>query len=116
MNYEVWPKASYFFSLLYKECFKHFFSCYVQMLLCHRVQAVVADTCRNCCLTSNLCACRQAYSFAHGSGSSVSYYRQDHDRSTCPGNSSNNNIGNIYLSESQGDGGSLFGSSRVHVS
>ncbi|KAJ4775849.1 BTB/POZ domain-containing protein [Rhynchospora pubera] len=87
---------------------------WLQMLLCHRVQAVVADTCRSCCLTSNLCACRQAYGYSHGGGSSVSYYRQDHDRSTSPCNSSNNIIGNIYLSEAQGDGGSVFGASRVH--
>ncbi|KAF3340688.1 Germ cell-less protein-like 1 [Carex littledalei] len=85
---------------------------WLQMLLCHRVQAVVADTCRKCCLTTNLCACSQTYTFTHGGGG-VNYYRQDNDRSTSPG-SSNINIGNIYLSEAQGDGGSLFGSSRVH--
>ncbi|KAJ3676166.1 hypothetical protein LUZ60_003578 [Juncus effusus] len=87
---------------------------WLQMLLCHRVQAVVLDTCRNCCLTSNSCACRQNYGFTHGS---VNYYRQD--QSSSPGSSnnnsnSNNNVGNIYLPEAQGDGAVLFGPTRVH--
>ncbi|XP_072978738.1 uncharacterized protein [Typha angustifolia] len=82
---------------------------WLQMLLCHRVQAVGADTCRNCCLTSNICACRQAYGYSHG-GSPRGYYRQEHDRNVTSGN-----IGNIYLAEAQGDGSGLFGPVRVHV-
>ncbi|XP_019706535.1 uncharacterized protein [Elaeis guineensis] len=82
---------------------------WLQMLLCHKVQAVGADTCKNCCLTSNACACRQAYGYTHG-GSPKSYYRQEHDR-----NNSSGSIGNIYLADAQGEGSGLYGPVRVHV-
>ncbi|XP_047054595.1 uncharacterized protein LOC124660800 [Lolium rigidum] len=65
---------------------------WLQMLLCHRVQAIVADTCRNCCLTSNSCACKQAYVNTH------SHYRQEHDRTSASGTA-----GSIYLGDAQGD-------------
>lgn len=82
----------------------------IQMLLCHRVQAIGADTCRNCCLMSNACACRQAYGYSHG-GSSMGYYRLEHDRS-----STSSNIGSIYIPEAQqADGSGAVGPMRVHV-
>lgn len=74
------------------------------MLLCHRVQAIVADTCRNCCLTNNSCACKQAYVSSH------THYRQEHDRS-----SASDNIGNVYLADGQGDGNGVLGPVRVNV-
>ncbi|RWW74257.1 hypothetical protein BHE74_00017810 [Ensete ventricosum] len=80
-----------------------------QMLLCHRVQAIVADACKNCCLTSSACACRQAYGYSHGGGP-VGYYRQEHDR-----NNSSSTNGNIYLANAQGDGSGLFGPVRIPV-
>uniref|UniRef100_M8AWH9 Uncharacterized protein n=1 Tax=Aegilops tauschii TaxID=37682 RepID=M8AWH9_AEGTA len=75
-----------------------------QMLLCHRVQAIVADTCRNCCLTSNSCACKQAYVSTH------SHYRQEHDRTSASGTA-----GSIYLADGQGDGNGMFSPVRVNV-
>ncbi|CAO2196343.1 unnamed protein product [Urochloa humidicola] len=77
---------------------------WLQMLLCHRVQAIVADTCRNCCLTSNSCACKQAYVSSHTN------YRQENDRSSASGT-----IGNIYLADAQGDGNGGLGPVRVNV-
>ncbi|RRT76853.1 hypothetical protein B296_00024082 [Ensete ventricosum] len=82
---------------------------WLQMLLCHRVQAIVADACKNCCLTSSACACRQAYGYSHGGGP-VGYYRQEHDR-----NNSSSTNGNIYLANAQGDGSGLFGPVRIPV-
>ncbi|KAG6483987.1 uncharacterized protein LOC122016308 isoform X1 [Zingiber officinale] len=81
---------------------------WLQMLLCHRVQAIGADTCKSCCLPNSSCACRQAYGYSHG-GNPGGYYRQEHDRR----NSSRS--GNIYLSDVQGEGSGLFGPVRVHV-
>lgn len=75
------------------------------MLLCHRVQAIVADTCRNCCLTSNSCACKQAYVSSH-----THYSRQEHDRTSASGT-----IGNIYLTDAQVDGNGGLGPVRVNV-
>jgi len=77
---------------------------WLQMLLCHRVQAIVADTCRNCCLTSNSCACKQAYVSSH------THYRQEHDRSSASGT-----VGNIYLADAQGDGNGVLGPVRINV-
>ncbi|XP_048565880.1 uncharacterized protein LOC125545866 [Triticum urartu] len=77
---------------------------WLQMLLCHRVQAIVADTCRNCCLTSNSCACKQAYVGTH------SHYRQEHDRTSASGTA-----GSIYLADAQGDGNGMFSPVRVNV-
>ncbi|TKW18692.1 hypothetical protein SEVIR_5G447900v4 [Setaria viridis] len=77
---------------------------WLQMLLCHRVQAIVADTCRNCCLTSSSCACKQAYVSSH------THYRQENDRSSASGT-----IGNIYLADAQGDGNGGLGPVRVNV-
>ncbi|AQK98330.1 BTB/POZ domain-containing protein [Zea mays] len=78
---------------------------WLQMLLCHRVQAIVADTCRNCCLTNNSCACKQAYVSSH-----THHYRQEHDRSSVSGT-----IGNVYLADAQGDGNGVLGPVRVNV-
>ncbi|VAH84233.1 unnamed protein product [Triticum turgidum subsp. durum] len=77
---------------------------WLQMLLCHRVQAIVADTCRNCCLTSNSCACKQAYVGTH------SHYRQEHDRTSASGTA-----GSIYLADAQGEGNGMFSPVRVNV-
>ncbi|CAO2167629.1 unnamed protein product [Urochloa humidicola] len=77
---------------------------WLQMLLCHRVQAIVADTCRNCCLTSNSCACKQAYVSLHTN------YRQENDRSSASGT-----ISNIYLADAHGDGNGGLGPVRVNV-
>ncbi|MQM07777.1 hypothetical protein Taro_040624 [Colocasia esculenta] len=81
----------------------------LQMLLSHRVQEIAADTCINCCLTSIQCACRQSYGYSHGS-STVGYYRQEHTHSNAP-----QAMGNVYISDAQGEGSSLFGPVRVHV-
>jgi hypothetical protein len=77
---------------------------WLQMLLCHRVQAIVADTCRNCCLTSNSCACKQAYVSSH------THYRHEHDCSSASGT-----IGSIYLADAQVDGNGGLGPVRVNV-
>ncbi|RWR94659.1 BTB domain-containing protein [Cinnamomum micranthum f. kanehirae] len=82
---------------------------WLQMLLSHRVQEIGAETCKNCCLTSIPCACRQSYGFSHG-GTPTGYYRQEHDRNSAPGN-----VGNVYLADAQGEGNGLFGPVRVHV-
>ncbi|VAH38733.1 hypothetical protein VPH35_024544 [Triticum aestivum] len=65
----------------------------MQMLLCHRVQAIVPDTCRNCYLTSNSCD-----------------YRQEHDRTSASGTE-----GSICLADAQGDGNGMFSPVRVNV-
>ncbi|BAD87338.1 unknown protein [Oryza sativa Japonica Group] len=77
---------------------------WLQMLLCHRVQAIVADTCTNCCLTGNSCACKQAHVSSHH------HYRQEHDRSSASGT-----VGNIYLTDAHGEGNAVFGPVRVNV-
>ncbi|XP_006646650.3 uncharacterized protein LOC102721046 [Oryza brachyantha] len=77
---------------------------WLQMLLCHRVEAIVADTCRNCCLTSNSCACKQAHVSSHH------HYRQEHDRGSASGT-----VGNMYLADSHGEGNGVFGPVRVNV-
>ncbi|ERN02203.1 hypothetical protein AMTRI_Chr02g222970 [Amborella trichopoda] len=82
---------------------------WLQTLLSQRVQDIGADTCKHCSLMSILCACRQPYGFSHG-GSSSSYYRHDHDRNNGP-----NNIGNLYLTDAQGEASGLYGPVRVHV-
>lgn len=78
------------------------------MLLCQRVQAIAADTCKNCCLTR--CACRQSYGYSSQGGGPAGYYRQEHDRNNITGN-----VGNVYVADPQGDGSGLFGPVRVHV-
>lgn len=84
-------------------------SLWLQMLLSHRVQEVGADTCRNCCLTSMVCACRQSYGFSQGS--ITGYYMQDHDR-----NNPSGSMGNIYVTDAaQGDGNGFSRPVRVHV-
>ncbi|XP_052133873.1 uncharacterized protein LOC127752504 isoform X2 [Oryza glaberrima] len=77
---------------------------WLQVLLCHRVQAIVADTCTNCCLTGNSCACKQAHVSSHH------HYRQEHDRSSASGT-----VGNIYLTDAHGEGNAVFGPVRVNV-
>ncbi|CAH9085026.1 unnamed protein product [Cuscuta epithymum] len=76
---------------------------WLQMLLSQRVQEIEADTCKNCCLVSMACACRQPF----GSSCNVSgYYMADHDH----GNLSTNS-GNVYTNEGTG----LFRPVRIHV-
>ncbi|KAH0469483.1 hypothetical protein IEQ34_001041 [Dendrobium chrysotoxum] len=82
---------------------------WLQMLLCKRVQEIAADNNKNCCLTSNFCACRQSYEYSHG-GSATGYYRQEHDRSNSSGS-----IGNVYIADSQAEGHGISGPVRVHV-
>lgn len=80
------------------------------MLLRQRVQEIVADTCKSCCLTSIACACRQPFAFARGVSAS-GYYINEHDQNSSPGS-----VGNIYVAESsQGEGNGPFKPVRVHV-
>ena len=79
------------------------------MLLSQRVQEIGADTCKNCCLTSMQCACRQPFGFPHGV-STTGYYPQEHDQNHLTGN-----IGNVYVADNaQGEGNGLFRPVRVH--
>ncbi|XP_023539936.1 uncharacterized protein LOC111800462 [Cucurbita pepo subsp. pepo] len=83
---------------------------WLQMLLRQRVQEIVADTCKSCCLTSIACACRQPFAFARGVSAS-GYYINEHDQNSSPGS-----VGNIYVAESsQGEGNGPFKPVRVHV-
>ncbi|OMO53671.1 BTB/POZ-like protein [Corchorus capsularis] len=83
---------------------------WLQMLLSQRVQEVVADTCKNCCLTSMQCACRQPFGFPHGVAT-TGYYVQEHNQNHPTGN-----IGNVYVADNaQGEGNGLFRPVRVHV-
>ncbi|XWS14084.1 hypothetical protein CRYUN_Cryun36dG0092900 [Craigia yunnanensis] len=83
---------------------------WLQMLLSQRVQEIGADTCKNCCLTSMQCACRQPFGFPHGV-STTGYYLQEHDQNHLTGN-----IGNVYVADNaQGEGNGLFRPVRVHV-
>ncbi|OVA14880.1 BTB/POZ-like [Macleaya cordata] len=83
---------------------------WLQMLLSQRLQEIGADTCKNCCLTSMACACRQAYGFSQGA-TVTGYYMQEHDRNSAP-----SNLGNIYIADSaQGEGNGLSRPVRVHV-
>ncbi|KAJ7980274.1 BTB/POZ domain protein [Quillaja saponaria] len=83
---------------------------WLQMLLSQRVQEIAADTCKNCCLMSIACTCRQPFGFSHGVSTS-GYYMQEHDQNNSPGN-----VGNIYVAESsQGEGNGPFRPVRVHV-
>ncbi|KAF6173679.1 hypothetical protein GIB67_023038 [Kingdonia uniflora] len=84
---------------------------WLQTLLNHRVQEVAADTCKNCCLTSSACVCRQSYGFSQGVGT-TGYYVQEHDR-----NNPSGNMGNIYVSETapQSEVNGYSRPVRVHV-
>ncbi|CAL5415527.1 unnamed protein product [Camellia sinensis] len=83
---------------------------WLQMLLSQRVQEISADTCKNCCLVSMSCACRQQFGFSHGV-SAPGYCVQEHDH-----NNQSGNMGNVYVTDStQGEGNGLFRPVRVHV-
>ncbi|XVF38725.1 hypothetical protein REPUB_Repub20aG0126600 [Reevesia pubescens] len=83
---------------------------WLQMLLSQRVQEIGANTCKNCCLTSMQCACRQPFGFPHGVAT-TGYYVQEHDQNHLTGN-----IGNAYVADNaQGEGNGLFRPVRVHV-
>lgn len=83
---------------------------WLQMLLSQRVQEIGADTCKNCCLMSMACACRQPFGFSPGVPS-TGYYMQEHDQ-----NNPSSNMGNVYVTESaQGEGNGFFRPVRVHV-
>ncbi|KAF8401483.1 hypothetical protein HHK36_012423 [Tetracentron sinense] len=85
-------------------------SLWLQMLLSHRVQEIGAATCKNCCLLSMACACRQSYGFSHGV-TTTGYYMQEHDR-----NNPASNMGNVYVADAaQGEGNGLFRPVRLHV-
>lgn len=83
------------------------------MLLSQRVQEIGADTCKNCCLTSMACACRQQFRFVSASHPGVptgaGFYMQEHDQIS-------GNMGNVYVADSaQGEGSGLFRPVRVHI-
>eukprot|EP01018_Ginkgo_biloba_P006204 Gb_33591 [translate_table: standard] len=82
---------------------------WLQMLLRHQVLSIAADTCKNCCLTSQACACRQPYGFSHG-GTSSNFYRYDQDRNSSPGT-----VGSLYASDSPGRGNGSSVQVRMHV-
>ncbi|CAA6662051.1 unnamed protein product [Spirodela intermedia] len=82
---------------------------WLQMLLSHRVQEIAADTCITCCLTITQCTCRQPYGYSHGCNSG-GYYKQEHSRSNGP-----QTMGNVYITDAQGERNGLFGPVRVHV-
>ncbi|GMH20048.1 hypothetical protein Nepgr_021889 [Nepenthes gracilis] len=83
---------------------------WLQMLLSQRVQETAADTCKNCCLLSMACACRQPFAFSHGVAT-ASYYVQAPDQHYPP-----SNIGNLYVADSaQNEGSGVFRPVRVHV-
>lgn len=82
----------------------------LQMLLSQRVQEIGADTCKNCCLVSMACTCRQHFGFSRGV-TATGYYGQGHDHNNQP-----SNVGNVYVTDStQGDGNGIFRPVRVHV-
>ena len=83
---------------------------WLQMLLSQRVQEIGAYTCKNCCLTSMQCACRQPFGFPHGVAT-TGYYVQEHDQNHLTGNN-----GNVYVADNaQGEGNGLFRPVRVRV-
>ncbi|KAJ7955106.1 BTB/POZ domain protein [Quillaja saponaria] len=83
---------------------------WLQMLLSQRVQEIAVNACKNCCLTSMACNCRQPFGFSHGA-TATGYYVQEHDQNNSPGN-----VGNINVAESsQGEGNSRSRPVRVHV-
>lgn len=87
---------------------------WLQMLLSQRVQEIGADTCRNCCLTSMACTCRQPFGYSHGGVGTTSYYMEEHHDPNNPPT----NIGNSYVTnpspESEGSNGT-FRPVRIHV-
>ncbi|TYI92387.1 hypothetical protein E1A91_D02G066900v1 [Gossypium mustelinum] len=83
---------------------------WLQMLLRQRVQEIGADTCKNCCLTSMQCSCRQPFGIQHGVAT-TGYYVQEHDQSHLTGN-----IRNVYVADNaQDEGNGLFRPVRVQV-
>ncbi|KAL3508102.1 hypothetical protein ACH5RR_033484 [Cinchona calisaya] len=83
---------------------------WLQMLLSQRVQEIGSETCKNCCLMSMVCACRQPFGYSR-SGTTTGYYMQEHDQSN-----PSNDIGNVFVTGSvQGEGNGLFRPVRVHV-
>lgn len=83
---------------------------FLQILLSQRVQEIGADTCKNCCLVSMACACRQPFGHSRGVAA-TGYYMSEHDQSN-----QSNNIGNIYATNSpHREGNGMFRPVRVHV-
>ncbi|KAK9161554.1 hypothetical protein Syun_007895 [Stephania yunnanensis] len=82
---------------------------WLQMLISYKVQEVLADTCKNCCLASMACACRQSYGFSQGAPM-TGYYVQEHDR-----NNPSGIMGNVYVTEAGQSEGNFSRSVRVHV-
>ncbi|OIT04975.1 PREDICTED: uncharacterized protein LOC109223779 [Nicotiana attenuata] len=81
---------------------------WLQILLSQRVQDIGADTCKNCCLVSMACACRQPFGHSRGT---TGYYMPEHDQSN-----QSNNIGNMYVTDSpHREGSGMFRPVRVHV-
>ncbi|GMI64083.1 hypothetical protein like AT4G15840 [Hibiscus trionum] len=83
---------------------------WLQMLLHQRVQEIGVDTCKNCCLTSMQCSCRQPFGYPHGVAT-TGYYMPEHDQNHLTGN-----IGNVYMADNAPDeGNGLFRPVRVQV-
>lgn len=83
---------------------------WLQMLLSQRVQEIGADTCKNCCLVSMACACRQPFGLSPGVNPS-GYYMHEDGQNNQPGS-----MGNVYVVDSsQGERNGLFRHVRVHV-
>lgn len=80
---------------------------FLQMLLSHKIQEIGADTCKSCCLVNMSCACRHGYS---QESTSVGYSRNEHDR-----NNASDNMDNVYVASSQGEGTGIYAPVRVHV-
>ncbi|XP_070042240.1 uncharacterized protein [Nicotiana tomentosiformis] len=81
---------------------------WLQILLSQRVQEIGADTCKNCCLVSMACACRQPFGHSRGT---TGYYMPEHDQSN-----QSSNIGNMYVTDSpHREGSGMFRPVRVHV-
>ncbi|PIM97602.1 hypothetical protein CDL12_29929 [Handroanthus impetiginosus] len=83
---------------------------WLQMLLSQRVQEIGAETCKNCCLMSMACVCRQPFGYFRGVKAS-GYYVQDHDHNSL----APNDIGQVYVTGSaQGERNGHFRPVRVH--
>ncbi|XP_047334572.1 uncharacterized protein LOC124938216 [Impatiens glandulifera] len=84
---------------------------WLKMLLSQRVQEIGQDSCKNCCLVSMACTCRQQFYFSHVA-TGTNYYVQENDQN----NMASNNGNNIYdHSSSQGEAYGPFRPVRAHV-
>ncbi|KAG0497454.1 hypothetical protein HPP92_002145 [Vanilla planifolia] len=82
---------------------------WLQMLLSQRVQEIAADTCKSCCLTSNLCYCKLPYGYSPRC-TVIGHYRPENYRSK-----STNSNGNVYILDAQAEGHGISAPVRAHV-